>query len=405
MAALVPTRSRRPRHHHRRPPARRQLRRPGRLLLHAPARLRPEGRPSRLPHLQPAPRRAPSTQEIKRRGAIMVEQARALKQATNKPTKVQYTGVQVLAQCTNDLYYDDSRDRAMALAAAMNEDILEVDSMGVDFIQLDEFTWPYFYEDWAIEAFNRAVQGVQHAQVIVHVCWGNWGGTPAYQPDGTAEAGEIFDLTERRGEAPSATASVVPKSYEARSTCSTSRAAGRRVDDLSGLDVIKNNPLPEHVSFWAGVIDVKSTITETAERGGRPDRPAARVRPRRTAGRDDGLRPHPPAALHRGRQAPRARRRHGDGARQAGRLSVGPGAECHARAAGDMPRLRARVPVAGHGRRPGPALLGVLGLWRPGRAGRRDPGGGIPSRSPGATPACGCGCGSTPSRGDQALPR
>jgi methionine synthase II (cobalamin-independent) len=28
---------------------------------------------------------------------------------------------------------------------------------------------------------------------------------------------------------------------------------------------MKANPLPENVTFWAGVIDVKSTITETAE--------------------------------------------------------------------------------------------------------------------------------------------
>ena len=129
--------------------------------------------------------------EIKRRGAIMVEQARALKRATNKPIKIQYTGVQVLAQASNDLYYESSRDRAMAIAAAINEDLLEIDSMGVDFIQFDEFTWPYFFEDWAIEAFNRAVQGVKNAQIIVHVCWGNWGGTPAYLPDETADSGEI----------------------------------------------------------------------------------------------------------------------------------------------------------------------------------------------------------------------
>ena len=203
--------------------------------------------------------------EIKRHGAIMVEQARALKRATGKPTKVQYTGVQVLAQATNDLHYESPRDRAMAIAAAMNEDILEVDAMGVDFIQLDEFTWPYFYEDWAIEAFNRAVQGVQNAQVIVHVCWGNWGGTPAYYPDETAQAGEIFDLTKRVGEAPSATASVVPKSYEANISVLNLESCGRRSDDLSGLDVLKNHPLPENMMFWAGVIDVKSTITETAE--------------------------------------------------------------------------------------------------------------------------------------------
>ncbi|MBI2311263.1 MAG: 2-hydroxypropyl-CoM lyase, partial [Betaproteobacteria bacterium] len=29
--------------------------------------------------------------------------------------------------------------------------------------------------------------------------------------------------------------------------------------------VLKEHPLPPNVDFWAGVIDVKSTITETAE--------------------------------------------------------------------------------------------------------------------------------------------
>ena len=29
--------------------------------------------------------------------------------------------------------------------------------------------------------------------------------------------------------------------------------------------MLKDNPLPDNVDFWAGVIDVKSTITETAE--------------------------------------------------------------------------------------------------------------------------------------------
>jgi 5-methyltetrahydropteroyltriglutamate--homocysteine methyltransferase len=204
-------------------------------------------------------------QEIKRRGAIMVEQAKALKRATRKPTKVQYTGVQVLAQCTNDLHYPSSRERAMALAAAINEDLLEVDALGVDFIQLDEFTWPYGFEDWAIEAFNRAVQGVKNAQIIVHVCWGNWGGTPAYLPDDTAKAGEVFDLTQRRGKQPEATATVVPKAYEANIRVLNLENCGRRSDDMSGLDVLKNHPLPDNVCFWAGVIDVKSTITETAE--------------------------------------------------------------------------------------------------------------------------------------------
>jgi methionine synthase II (cobalamin-independent) len=205
------------------------------------------------------------THEVRRRGAIMVEQAKALQRATDKPTKIQYTGIQVLAQATNDLHYKSSRERALDIAKAINEDILEVDALGVDFIQLDEFTWPYFYEDWAIEAFNRAVEGVKHAKIIVHVCWGNWGGTPAYMPDDTAQAGEVFDLTARKGAEPSATASVIPKSYEAKVDVINLENCGRRSDDLSGLDVMKQHPLPDNVSFWAGVIDVKSTITETAE--------------------------------------------------------------------------------------------------------------------------------------------
>jgi methionine synthase II (cobalamin-independent) len=204
--------------------------------------------------------------EIKRRGAMMVEQARALKRATKKATKVQYTGVQVLAQCTNDLFYKTPRDRALAIAKAINEDVREVDALGVDFIQFDEFTWPYFYEDWAIEAFNAAVEGVKNARIVVHVCWGNWGGTPAYYPDETGKPGEIYDLTKRKEQpkAPDATRAIIPKAYEARINVLNLENCGRRVDDMSGLEAFKQFPLPSNVDFWAGVIDVKSTIAETA---------------------------------------------------------------------------------------------------------------------------------------------
>jgi methionine synthase II (cobalamin-independent) len=205
------------------------------------------------------------TQEVRRHGAIMVEQAKALKKATNKPTKVQYTGIQVLAQATNDLHYQSSHERAMAIAKAINEDILEVDSLGIDFIQLDEFTWPYFFEDWAIEAFNAAIEGVKHAKIICHVCWGNWGGTPAYMPDQTAQAGEIFDLTQRKGPTPGDSTYVIPTAYQAKMDVLNLETSGRR-RDLSGLgSVLAQHPLPKHLQFWAGVIDVKSTITETAE--------------------------------------------------------------------------------------------------------------------------------------------
>lgn len=204
-------------------------------------------------------------QEIKRRGQIMVEQARALRKATGKPIKVQYTGMQVLAQATNDLHYKSSRDRAMDIAKAINDDVLEVDALGADFIQFDEFTWPYGFEDWAIEAFNRAVEGVKHAKIVCHVCWGNWGGTPAYMPDQTAQAGEIFDLTRRKGPTPGDSTYVLPTAYDAKMDVLNLEIGGRR-RDMSGLaQALQQYPVPKHMQFWAGVIDVKSTITETAD--------------------------------------------------------------------------------------------------------------------------------------------
>src|SRR5262249_23519892 len=201
---------------------------------------------------------------IRRRGGLMVEQARALRAATTKPIKVQYTGIQGLAQGTTDQYYKTPRERALALAQAYNEDFRELDEIGVEFIQIDEFTWPYFFEDYTIEAFNKAIEGIK-AQIVCHVCWGNWGGTPAYYPDDTAKSGQIYDLSKRVGKAPNATAAVIPKAYEAKFNILNLESCGRRSDDLSGLEVIKANPLPANVQFWAGVIDVKSTITETAE--------------------------------------------------------------------------------------------------------------------------------------------
>jgi methionine synthase II (cobalamin-independent) len=155
----------------------------------------------------------------------------------------------------------------MTIAAAINEDILAVDELGVEYIQLDEFTWPYFYEDWAIEAFNRAVAGVKHAKIVCHICWGNWGGTPAYYPDDTAGSGEVFDLTKRAqdAKAPNPTSSVVPKSYEAKIDVFNIEGIGRISFDQSGLEILKQHPIPKSMMFWAGVIDVKSTVTETAE--------------------------------------------------------------------------------------------------------------------------------------------
>lgn len=207
------------------------------------------------------------SEKVKLRGELMVEQARALRRATDKPIKIQYTGVQPLAQCTNDLYYSNARDRALDIAKAMNEDILAVDEIGADYIQIDEFTWPYGFEDWAIEVFNTLIAGVKNAQIVNHVCWGNWGGTPGYTGDGAEEQDGIYDLSSRKTDSYVTTPThiLLPKAYEANSNIINFEGIGRLKLDETGFDLFKKHPLPKDRMFWAGVIDVKSTVTETAE--------------------------------------------------------------------------------------------------------------------------------------------
>nr|BBD49883.1 epoxyalkane coenzyme M transferase [Alteromonadaceae bacterium PE-TB08W] len=206
-------------------------------------------------------------QQIKLRGELMVEQARALRRATTKPIKIQYTGVQPLAQCTNDLFYSNARERALDIAKAMNEDILAVDELGVDYIQLDEFTWPYGFEDWAIEAFNTVVDGVKNAKIVTHVCWGNWGGTPGFVGEETPDSDGVFDLSSRKVESyvTMPTHALLPRAYEARANVFNFEGIGRLSLEETGFDLIKEHPVPKDAMFWAGVIDVKSTVTETAE--------------------------------------------------------------------------------------------------------------------------------------------
>ncbi len=124
--------------------------------------------------------------EIRREVPFHMVNLRAVRKATKKPVKVSYTGLGVIAAATTNLHYKDTREVAMALAKAFNEDFKELADNGCDIIQLDEFVWPYGMGDWEIDALNAAVDGV-NCQFWVHTCWGNYSGTPAYFPDETED--------------------------------------------------------------------------------------------------------------------------------------------------------------------------------------------------------------------------
>ena len=199
--------------------------------------------------------------EVSRRHPFHTATLRAVRKATKKPVKVSYNGIQVLALASNDQYYKDTKDLATAIAKAFHEDFLQLADEGCDIIQLDEFVWPYGMGDWEVEVFNLAVDNVPGVQFWTHTCWGNYSGTPGYFPDeGEKEYGAwVLDRRPTGAPAPERAKAIFPKAKDAHMDALNYEVARTGPDDLK--------PLVDagwDKDFVAGVIDVKSLITETS---------------------------------------------------------------------------------------------------------------------------------------------
>jgi 5-methyltetrahydropteroyltriglutamate--homocysteine methyltransferase len=199
--------------------------------------------------------------EVTREHPFHLATLRAVRKATNKPVKISYCGVGVLAAAATDTYYNDIKAIAQAIAKALNEDFKVLADNGADIIQLDEFVWPYGMGDWEIDALNTAIEGVS-CDVWVHTCWGNYSGTPGYAPDDKEK--DVWNAsmlgTRDRHAGTHRAAAVFPQVTGAKITALNYEVGRTGPDDLKPLiDNDWKRP------FIAGVIDVKSTITETAD--------------------------------------------------------------------------------------------------------------------------------------------
>jgi len=199
--------------------------------------------------------------EIRREHPFHGAALRAMKKATNKPIKISYTGMQVLAAASTNQYYPEVREVAMAIAKAFNEDFKELADNGCDIIQIDEFVWPYGMGDFEIEVFNTAVEGVG-CQIWTHTCWGNYSGTPGYFPnEEEREFGAwVLDKRPENAPAPERALAIFPHVKKANMTALNYEVGRTGENDLKPLT--DNN---WDKDFVAGVIDVKSTITESSE--------------------------------------------------------------------------------------------------------------------------------------------
>ncbi len=111
---------------------------------------------------------------IERRSPVELESASFLLANTDRRTKVTIPGPFTLSQLAQNEYYPDQRSLAMAYAAAVREEVLDLQAIGVDMVQLDE---PYLQanaaaaEEFAVEAISAAIDGVTSA-TTVHTCYG-----------------------------------------------------------------------------------------------------------------------------------------------------------------------------------------------------------------------------------------
>ena len=111
---------------------------------------------------------------IRRRGPVEVPDVVFLKKNTDRQIKITLPGPFTMAQQAQDDYYKDEEALAMALAAAVNDEIRDLKAAGADVVQIDE-PWLQARPDraakYGVKAINRALQGVGGI-TIVHLCFG-----------------------------------------------------------------------------------------------------------------------------------------------------------------------------------------------------------------------------------------
>ena len=114
------------------------------------------------------------TAPIRRPRPVHVDEVRFTRAATKRRLKFTLPGPMTICDTIADAHYGRRADMAMAFAAVLNEEALEIAAAGVDVIQFDEPAFNVFandVRDWGIAALERAAQGLT-CETAVHICYG-----------------------------------------------------------------------------------------------------------------------------------------------------------------------------------------------------------------------------------------
>jgi 5-methyltetrahydropteroyltriglutamate--homocysteine methyltransferase len=159
------------------------------------------------------------------------------KRLTRLPFKFTLTGPHMLTKTLINKHYQSSSDLAMALAAALAEQVKHIDA---DVVQIDEANLPGSPDEWpwAAEAINVVLDAVKTVPVV-HLCFGNYAG----QSSQKGAWGKLIDYLNALH-----VDHIVMEN------------AHRPLDELTVF-----RDLRPDIGFGLGVVDIKSTVIESAD--------------------------------------------------------------------------------------------------------------------------------------------
>jgi 5-methyltetrahydropteroyltriglutamate--homocysteine methyltransferase len=132
---------------------------------------------------------------VRRRGPVEVDDLRFLRAHTQRKAKMTLPGPFTMAQQAKNEFYKDLDAMVMDFAAAVNEEVRDLEAAGADVIQLDD---PWLRNDpdaakrIAVPALNRALQGLK-VPTVVHLCFGYAAVVPGQKPAGYSFLPQLAD--------------------------------------------------------------------------------------------------------------------------------------------------------------------------------------------------------------------
>ena len=112
--------------------------------------------------------------EVRRERPVFVDDARFLREITDRPIKWALPGPMTMVDTLYDAHYKSREKLAWEFATILNEEARALEDAGVDVIQFDEPSFNVFFDevkDWGVAALERAAEGLR-AQTAVHICYG-----------------------------------------------------------------------------------------------------------------------------------------------------------------------------------------------------------------------------------------